>query len=73
MARQEDACWRCGTDWATEERPRTGLRVIPGGMATRAAEDPPQTAIAATMNGSVRAATAAHMEADRWTDEGGHL
>jgi hypothetical protein len=32
MARQEAACWRCGTQWATEDgRPRTALRVIPGG------------------------------------------
>jgi hypothetical protein len=31
MARQEDSCWRCGTSWATEDQPRTTLRVIPGG------------------------------------------
>lgn len=33
MARQEDTCWRCGTGWATEDSPRTTLRVIPGGAA----------------------------------------
>jgi hypothetical protein len=34
MARQEDTCWRCGTEWATEwaseEEPRTALHLIPG-------------------------------------------
>ena len=28
MARQEDACWRCGAQWASEEAPRTTLRAI---------------------------------------------
>jgi hypothetical protein len=23
MARQQDSCWRCGTEWATEDKPRT--------------------------------------------------
>ena len=27
MARQQDSCWRCGTAWATEDMPRTTLRV----------------------------------------------
>jgi hypothetical protein len=31
MARQEDTCWRCGTQWASEVAPRTALQVIPGG------------------------------------------
>lgn len=31
MARQEDACWRCGTLWASEDRPRTALHAISGG------------------------------------------
>jgi hypothetical protein len=31
MAGQEDACWRCGGQWASEEAPRTTLRVIAGG------------------------------------------
>jgi hypothetical protein len=35
MARQEDSCWRCGTEWAIEEKPRTTLRLIPGGADTR--------------------------------------
>jgi hypothetical protein len=31
MARQEDSCWRCGTDWASEERPQPTLKLIAGG------------------------------------------
>jgi hypothetical protein len=31
MARQEDTCWRCGARWASEDAPRTTLRVIAGG------------------------------------------
>ena len=29
MARQEDMCWRCGVEWASEETPPTTLRRIP--------------------------------------------
>jgi hypothetical protein len=36
MVRQEDTCWRCGTQWATEDRPRTPQHVIPGGAPTDA-------------------------------------
>ncbi len=38
MARQEDSCWRCGTAWATDDKPRTTLRVIPGGADSRLEE-----------------------------------
>ena len=31
MARQEPACWSCGTRWADEDIPETTLRVIAGG------------------------------------------
>ncbi len=31
MARQEDTCWQCGVQWASEGRPRNALRVIRGG------------------------------------------
>jgi hypothetical protein len=31
MARQEQTCWRCGTQWVAEDRPPTTLRVIQGG------------------------------------------
>ena len=29
MARQDDSCWRCGTRWASEDKP--ALRLITGG------------------------------------------
>jgi len=29
MARQEDACWRCGTRWAAEDQPRVPLHAVP--------------------------------------------
>jgi len=51
MARQEDACWRCGVRWASEGRPRNALRVIRGGAhsygATRAELDATEDVIAA--------------------------
>jgi len=28
MARHQDACWRCGAQWASEEAPRTTLRLV---------------------------------------------
>jgi len=28
MARQEDACWQCGTQWASEDRPPTALHAV---------------------------------------------
>jgi len=28
MARQQDMCWRCGTDWASESTPPATLQVI---------------------------------------------
>jgi hypothetical protein len=31
MARQEDTCWRCGAQWATEDAPPTRLKVLAGG------------------------------------------
>ena len=33
MSRQEDSCWRCGTQWASEGGPRTTLTVIEGGAS----------------------------------------
>jgi hypothetical protein len=57
MARQEDRCWRCGARWATEDGPRTTLRVIAGGASTDGARDP---GIAA-------------LDVDRWLNEGGSL
>jgi hypothetical protein len=65
LARQEDMCWRCGTQWAAEDEPRTTLTVIAGGAGAEVADRPrPMTAVA-------RAASEARLDADRWTNEGG--
>lgn len=64
MARQEDACWRCGTHWASEPGPRTTLQVLAGGAQV---EDRPDPAITV----AARAAPDAHLDADRWASDGG--
>jgi hypothetical protein len=38
MARQEETCWRCGTEWASEVEPRTTLHLVPSD-AHRQVED----------------------------------
>jgi hypothetical protein len=35
MARQEDACWRCGTEWVSEREPQTRLQLIHGDGQSR--------------------------------------
>jgi hypothetical protein len=72
MARQEDTCWRCGTQWAAEDEPRTALRVIPGGASTHIASAA-QGGMVAVVGSNERAATEARRDADRWIDEGGSL
>ena len=51
MARQENTCWRCGVQWASEGRPRNALRLIRGGAdscgATQAELDATDHVIAA--------------------------
>jgi hypothetical protein len=66
MARQEAKCWRCGTQWASEDGPRTTLQVITGGAQ---AEDRAEPAIAV----AARADSDARLDADRWANEGGSL
>jgi hypothetical protein len=39
MARQEDRCWRCGAQWASEETPPTRLRAIAGGRLAHPVAD----------------------------------
>ena len=39
LARQEGTCWRCGTQWAAEDAPRTTLKVIAGGATSEARLD----------------------------------
>jgi predicted amidophosphoribosyltransferase len=31
MARQEDTCWRCASQWVSEDAPQRTLKVIDGG------------------------------------------
>jgi hypothetical protein len=31
MARQEESCWRCGTQWASEDEPAPRLTLVAGG------------------------------------------
>jgi predicted amidophosphoribosyltransferase len=58
MARQEDTCWRCGARWASEDAPRTTLRVIVGGAES---EERARPAIAV----AARAASDGRLDADR--------
>ena len=58
IARQNDTCWRCGTQSATEDRPRTPLHVIPGGAPIDAVS-------------RARAMNEARLAMDRWVNEGG--
>ena len=71
MARQEEACWRCGAPWASTDQPRTTLQVIAGGVSRQVAgaRDPRIAAFA----DSARAATEARVDADRWINEGGSV
>jgi hypothetical protein len=64
LARQEDTCWRCGTQWVSEDGPRTTLQMIAGGAL---AEDRPDPVIAV----AARAASDASLDADRWASDGG--
>jgi hypothetical protein len=56
MARQEATCWRCGTQWASEDGPRTTLTLIAGGAQ---AADRPDADRWANGGGSVVAEAAA--------------
>jgi hypothetical protein len=38
MACQEDSCWHCGVQWATEDVPRPSLRAITGERLARPAQ-----------------------------------
>ena len=64
MARQEDSCWRCGAQWASEDGPRTTLKVIAGGALAADRSELPSAVHA-------RAASDARLDADRWANDGG--
>jgi len=34
LARQDDACWSCGTRWPVEDRPQPQLTALEGGGGT---------------------------------------
>jgi hypothetical protein len=69
MARQEDTCWRCGTQWSTEDVPRTTLHVIAGGAQTEDRHAAPAIAIAV----AVHPASDGTADLERWADEGGSV
>jgi hypothetical protein len=82
LARQEGACWRCGTQWAAEDGPRTTLKVVAGGAGAQVADRPPPPMIAGAAGAQVAdrprpmiavtlATSEACLDADRWTNEGG--
>jgi hypothetical protein len=71
LARQEGTCWRCGTQWAAEDGPRTTLKVIAGGAGAQVADRPPPPLIAVALANPARATSEACLDADRWTNEGG--
>jgi hypothetical protein len=70
MAGQEDECWRCGVQWASEDGPRTTLRMIRGGPQTQA-EVLPDRPIVVAMTARARSADELRLEQARWTNEGG--
>ena len=72
MARQEDACWRCGAPWASADAPTPTLQVIAGGMATHGAGAPDPSLAVAVADGA-RAAADARVDADRWLNDGGSV
>ena len=59
MTRQDDSCWRCGTQWASEDAPPTRLRAI---AVRRLAH-----AVAELGRADAR------RDDDRWTNEGGSV
>ena len=65
MSRQEDTCWRCGTQWASEDAPPTTLKLIAGGGPARHAS--------ATVGDNARAVTRARSDIDQWVNEGGSV
>ena len=67
MARQEAACWACGTRWADEDVPEPTLRLITGG----AASDAPEPEFDATTVGVVPTPVRTHTDVDRWATDGG--
>jgi hypothetical protein len=72
MARQEDACWHCGTNSATQDYRTARIRLVSGGASIEAA-NVSHPGIATTRAGDERAAIQAHLDANRWIAEDGSL
>jgi hypothetical protein len=72
MARQEDACWHCGTHSATQDNRAATLRPVSGGASVEATSVP-HAGIATTRARDERAAIQTHLDGDHWIDEGGSL
>jgi hypothetical protein len=70
MAGQQDTCWRCGVEWATEQTPPTTLRPIPA-TAPIQAGDVPDHRTTVLVAGRKRALTDVQLAGERWTNEGG--
>jgi predicted amidophosphoribosyltransferase len=51
MARQEDACWQCGTQWASETPPPIRLKVVPGGASDARLDPLPRAATGGRQGG----------------------
>ena len=66
MAGHEDACWRCGAQWAPEEAPRTTLRLVPAATPSQPERTIPREVAA-------RAPSQMRLDAERWTNEGGNF
>lgn len=59
MGRQDDACWRCGAQWASEDVPPVTLHAIAGGQLARPVAE--------------LARAAGRVDDDRWVNEGGSV
>ena len=68
MARHQDACWRCGAQWASEQAPRTTLRLV-AAAAPGQPEHVPERRI--TLEPAARTTSQMSLDAERWTNEGG--
>jgi len=68
MARHQDACWRCGVQWASEEAPWTTLRLV-AAAAPGQPEHVPERRM--PLEPPARSASQMRLDAERWTNEGG--
>ena len=68
MAGHEDACWRCGAQWASEEAPRATLRLVPAAAPSQP-EHVPEPRIA--VEAAARTTSQMRLDAERSTNEGG--